>query len=236
MLKIGKWLTVISLAFLLVGATSYFYSQDEMLEIIDPETTNLVKLSPNTSQSIELEKMGLYVALRLNGENTLPEIKLMNSSGKEIVGRDAAWYDFDRAGADGSIYQTVMIFENPKDEEYILYNEGETTLWLIDETSNQVEIMSNPGFIGTICGFCMGIPLVILGLITLIIGWRKKANIQNVSTSDGLYINKEGGKIKIVTNIQNIPEPFKKNNDLDEDEIKNIEEKDAIWKDWDNQE
>ena len=72
MLKIGKWLAVISLVFLLIGAIAYFYAQDDMIEILDPKTTNLVELSPNSSESVELERMGLYVALRIEGENTLP--------------------------------------------------------------------------------------------------------------------------------------------------------------------
>ena len=235
MLKIGKWLAVISLVFLLIGTIAYFYAQDDMIEILDPKTTNLVELSPNSSQSVELERMGLYVALRIEGENTLPELKLINNSGKEIGGREAAWYDFDRTGLDGSIYQTVMVFENTKNEEYVLYNEGETTLWLIDETSNQIEIMSDPGFIAITCGFCMGIPLAILALITLLIGWRKGANNQKISISDELYIAKERGKIKIVKNIQNIPDPFIGNNDLSVRKTENIENKDTSWEDWDNQ-
>ncbi|MGB1435841.1 MAG: hypothetical protein ACPG8U_01890 [Candidatus Thalassarchaeaceae archaeon] len=235
MLKIGKWLAVISLVFLLIGTIAYFYAQDDMIEILDPKTTNLVELSPNSSQSVELERMGLYVALRIEGENTLPELKLINNSGKEIGGREAAWYDFDRTGLDGSIYQTVMVFENTKNEEYVLYNEGETTLWLIDETSNQIEIMSDPGFIAITCGFCMGIPLAILALITLLIGWRKGANNQKLSISDELYIDKERGKIKIVKNIQNIPDPFIENNDLSVRKTENIENKDTFWEDWDNQ-
>lgn len=235
MLRIGKWLAVISLVFLLMGTIAYFYAQDDMIEILDPKSTNLVELPPNTSQSVELERMGLYVALRIDREDTLPELKLINSSGKEIEGRDAAWYDFDRTGVDGSIYQTVMVFENTKNEEYILYNEGETTLWLIDETSNQIEIMSDPGFIAISCGFCMGIPLAIFAAIALIIGWRKGVNNQKISISEELYIDKEGGKIKIVTDIQNIPDPFIKNNDLSISKTENIEKRDTFWEDWDNQ-
>ena len=235
MLRIGKWLAVISLVFLLMGTIAYFYAQDDMIEILDPKSTNLVELPPNTSQSVELERMGLYVALRIDREDTLPELKLINSSGKEIEGRDAAWYDFDRTGVDGSIYQTVMVFENTKNEEYILYNEGETTLWLIDETSNQIEIMSDPGFIAISCGFCMGIPLAIFAAIALIIGWRKGVNNQKISISEELYIDKEGGKIKIVTDIKNIPDPFIKNNDLSISKTENIEKRDTFWEDWDNQ-
>ena len=235
MLRIGKWLAVTSLSFLLVGTIAYFYAQDDMIEVLDPKTTNLVELPPNSSQSVELERMGLYVALRIDGEDTLPELKLINSSGKEIEGREAAWYDFDRAGVDGSIYQTVMVFENTKNEKYILYNEGETTLWLIDETSNQIEIMSDPGFIAISCGFCIGIPLAILAVITLLIGWRKGTKNKKTSISDELYIDKQGGKIKIVTDIQNIPDPFIKNNDLRTNKTENIEKKDTFWEDWDNQ-
>lgn len=235
MLRIGKWLAVISLVFLLMGTIAYFYAQDDMIEILDPKTTNLVELSPNTSQSVELERMGLYVALRIDGEDTLPELKLINSSGKEFEGREAAWYDFNRAGVDGSIYQTVMVFENTKNEKYILYNEGETTLWLIDETSNQIEIMSDPGFIAISCGFCMGIPLAILAVISLIIGWRKRTNNQKILTSNEVYIDKEGGKIKIVTDTQNVPDPFMKNNNIRTSKIENMEKKDTYWEDWDNQ-
>ena len=71
MLRIGKWLAVISLVFLLMGTIAYFYAQDDMIEVLDPKSTNLVELPPNTSQSVELERMGLYVALRIDGEDTL---------------------------------------------------------------------------------------------------------------------------------------------------------------------
>jgi hypothetical protein len=81
----------------------------------------------------------------------------------------------------------------------------------------------------------MGIPLAILALITLLIGWRKGANNQKLSFSDELYIDKERGKIKIVKNIQNIPDPFMENNDLNAIKTENIENKDTFWKDWDNQ-
>tara|TARA_B100001113_G_scaffold77978_1_gene61137 strand:- start:27956 stop:28666 length:711 start_codon:yes stop_codon:yes gene_type:complete len=235
LLRIGKWLAVISLVFLLIGTIAYFYAQDDMIEILDPKTTNLVELPPNTSQSVELERMGLYVALRVDGEDILPELKLINSSGTEIEGREAAWYDFDRAGVDGTVYQTVMVFENTKNERYVIYNEGETTLWLIDETSNQIEVMTDSGFIAISCGFCMGIPLAILAVITLLVGWRKGIGNQKVSISDELYIDKEGGKIKIVTDIQNVPDPFIKNNGLITGKTENIEKSDTFWEDWDNQ-
>jgi hypothetical protein len=81
----------------------------------------------------------------------------------------------------------------------------------------------------------MGIPLAILAIIALITGWRKGAKNQKISISDELYIDKEGGKIKIVTDIQNVPDPFIKNNDLRTGKTENIEKKDGFWEDWDNQ-
>ena len=236
LLKIGKWLTALSLVFLLMGTLSYFYAEDDMIEILDPEITNLAELAPNTSQSIELEKMGLYVALRIEGDNTLPELKMINSSGKEIEGRDAVWYDWPRTGTDGIVYETVKVFQNTENEEYILYNEGNTTLWLIDETSNQIDVMSDPGFIAISCGFCIGIPLAMLGFVSLIIGWRRKSKNQDISVHNELYINKKGEEIKIVSNIENIPDPFMKSNDFVTHKKINIEKKDTFWEDWDNQE
>ena len=46
---------------------------------------------------------------------------------------------------------------------------------------------------------------------------------------------KERGKIKIVKNIQNIPDPFMENNNLSARETESIENEDTFWEDWDNQ-
>ena len=81
----------------------------------------------------------------------------------------------------------------------------------------------------------MGIPLAILAVITLMIGWRKETSNQKILTSNELYIDKEGGKIKIVTDIQNVPDSFIKNDDLRTSKTENIGKKDTFWEDWDNQ-
>tara|TARA_X000001036_G_scaffold272480_1_gene253063 strand:- start:38308 stop:38964 length:657 start_codon:yes stop_codon:yes gene_type:complete len=218
-----------------MGTLSYFYAEDEMIEILDPENNNLVELAPNSSQSVELEKMGMYVALRVDKNNELAELKLINSSGKEIEGRDAAWYDFPRTGVDGTIYETVKVYENPEKEQYILYNQGNTTLWLIDETSNQIEMFSNPSFIALTCGFCFGIPLAIIGLLILIIGWRRKKNIRLKTISNEFYIDKENENIKIITDTKKIPDPFIKTDLEVSQKVKISDSKDDFWEDWDNQ-
>ena len=235
MLRLGKWLTAISLIFLLMGTLSYFYAEDEMIEILDPENNNLVELAPNSSQSVELEKMGMYVALRADKNNDLAELKLINSSGKEIEGRDAAWYDFPRTGVDGTIYETVKVYENPEKDQYILHNQGNTTLWLIDETSNQIEMFSNPSFIALTCGFCFGIPLAIIGLLILIIGWRRKKNIRLETISNEVYIDKENENIKIITDTKKISDPFIKTDLEVSQKVKISDSKDDFWEDWDNQ-
>ena len=38
-----------------MGTLAYFYAENEMIEILDPENNNLVELAPNSSQSVELE-------------------------------------------------------------------------------------------------------------------------------------------------------------------------------------
>ena len=235
MLKLGKWLTAISIIFLLMGTLAYFYAENEMIEILDPENNNLVELAPNSSQSVELEKMGMYVALRMDKNNGLAELKLINSSGKEIEGRDAAWYDFPRTGVDGTIYETVKVYENPENEQYILYNEGNTTLWLIDETSNQIEMFSNPSFIALTCGFCFGIPLAIIGLFILIIGWRRKKNARKKSISNDFYVDQKNENIKIIMDTEKVPDPFIKSGLEISNNVKSSDNKDNFWEDWDNQ-
>ena len=52
----------------------------------------------------------------------------------------------------------------------------------------------------------------------------------------GLTYNTSQETIRnIVTDIQNIPDPFIKNNDLRTNKTENIEKKNTFWEDWDNQ-
>ena len=238
LLQIAKWLTLASFLLLLIGAIGIALIDDDSLNILDPSVTNMAELSPDSSKSISLENRGIYVALRIPGEETESNLRLIDSLGEEERGRTANWYDFPRTGTDGTIYDTVRVFEINNDGDFILYNEGNNTLWLVDETSYQADILGEFSFLIVSLGCCLGIITGILALLLALIGWRRRSKETNVKIGivSDILIENQNTKIKIIKSEGKIPDPFIDNRkNTESDTVKN-NEKDNFWQDWDNQE
>jgi hypothetical protein len=121
------------------------------------------------------------------------------------------------------VYVPVRVFEITNDAEYNLINEGNTTLWLVNDLDIQSSLLSDEWIIVSMLSCCLGFPM---GIITLIVGlilWRRK------KLSPGKEIILQG-------NIMTTDELFKKHNSIPEEEEivppPFVEPSDK-WEDWD---
>lgn len=258
-MTIAKWMMVASFLLLLAGAIGIAFIDNEDFEFYDPDVTNLTKLSPDSSESIYLESTKIYVALRIDDGASNASLKLINNSGDEYEGRSANWLDLPRTGIDNTVYITVRVFEISSEGDYILFNEGNNTLWFVDETANQFEIFNESYILLVSLSCCMGIPIGFIALFLGIVGWRKEKRNINViiDRQSGTELEDRKSEIRIITNEERIPEPFiEKNNislinskkdkfnmesltkslkeDLESKEENKTLKNDTYWEEWDN--
>jgi|SaaInlV_125m_DNA_1040241.scaffolds.fasta_scaffold00022_36 hypothetical protein len=254
-MTIAKWMMIASFLLLLAGAIGIAFIDNEDFEFYDPNVTNLTKLSPDSSESIYLESTKIYVALRIDDGISNASLKLINNSGDEYEGRSANWLDLPRTGMDNTVYMTVRVFEISSEGDYILFNEGNNTLWFVDETANQFEIFNESYILLVSLSCCMGIPIGFIALFLGIVGWRKgKKNINLIiDNQNGTELEYRESEIRIITDEERIPEPFIEKNDIslinstkdslnlkhvdDTSEYKEENKKlknDTYWEEWDN--
>ena len=254
-MTIAKWMMIASFLLLLAGAIGIAFIDNEDFEFYDPNVTNLTKLSPDSSESIYLESTKIYVALRIDDGISNASLKLINNSGAEYEGRSANWLELPRTGMDNTVYMTVRVFEISSEGDYILFNEGNNTLWFVDETANQFEIFNESYILLVSLSCCMGIPIGFIALFLGIVGWRKgKKNINLIiDNQNGTELEYRESEIRIITDEERIPEPFIEKNDIslinstkdslnlkhvdDTSEYKEENKKlknDTYWEEWDN--
>lgn len=254
-MTIAKWMMVASFLLLLAGAIGIAFIDNEDFEFYDPDVTNLTKLSPESSESIYLESTKIYVALRIDDGISNASLKLINNSGDEYEGRSANWLDLPRTGIDNTVYMTVRVFEISSEGDYILFNEGNNTLWFVDETANQFEIFNESYILLVSLSCCMGIPIGFIALFLGIVGWRKeKKNINLIiDNQSGTELEYRESEIRIITDEERIPEPFIEKKDIslinstkDRLNLKHVDnaseyneenkklKNDTYWEEWDN--
>ncbi|MDC1419474.1 hypothetical protein N8653_01970 [Euryarchaeota archaeon] len=254
-MTIAKWMMVASFLLLLAGAIGIAFIDNEDFEFYDPDVTNLTKLSPESSESIYLESTKIYVALRIDDGISNASLKLINNSGDEYEGRSANWLDLPRTGIDNTVYMTVRVFEISSEGDYILFNEGNNTLWFVDETANQFEIFNESYILLVSLSCCMGIPIGFIALFLGIVGWRKeKKNINLIiDNQSGTELEYRENEIRIITDEERIPEPFIEKKDIslinstkDGLNLKHVDnaseyneenkklKNDTYWEEWDN--
>ena len=134
-------------------------------------------------------------------------------------------------------------------------NEGNTTLWLVDELEIQASLLSDISVVVTIISCCLGFTMAIITLVMGLILLRQKGRApgteiiiqqQNIMTTDELFRNYNSDK-----NYQ-VPDPFFKMEKESDDSVieKELEHKDELlsnqkqitednketennWKNWD---
>ena len=251
-----KRLTGLSIILILIFVATYSDSTDKIIERMNVEENNLLELEGGAEGAVELEKLGLYTVVTLEGKELLEnEIKLVNQEGKEIEGvvPNSLEKMNKRPDASGKlVYVPVMIFDVPENAEYQLLNEGNNTLWILDDLEIQSSLISDTTILASMLSCCLGFPLGIIALIGGLLVWRKKNKPQQkllireeIMTTDQLF-KQYNSTVK-----EDVPAPFvdlKKvtTSDLLDDKVSSNgmgghgEEDDdnnqqsAKWKNWDD--
>ena len=226
----------LSLVLILIAVAAWSQSTD-VLEKMDVNENHILKLEGGEQHSIELSEIGYYIAFRSTENSSLPELKLIDSEGIEIEGREPGLFESNNRRPDSTgkiVYVPVRVFEIPADGEYVLVNEGNTTLWLVDELEIQASLLSDISVVVTIISCCLGFTMAIITLVMGLILLRQKGRApgteiiiqqQNIMTTDELFRNYNSDK-----NYQ-VPDPFfKMEKELDDSVIeKELEHKDELF-------
>ena len=250
-----KRLTAISLVLILVFVASYWKSTENIIDKmdIDNEENYIIKLEAGEQGNVDLSTIGYYMALRIDGNDSSPELKLTDIEGVEIEGQKPGLIESinKRPDSQGNlIYDPIRVFEIRDDGEYSIVNEGNTTLWLIDDFKIQSSLLSDGWILISMISCCLGFPLGIITLIGALILWRRgkrlpEKNIiirENIMTTDELF------KKNNLDGEKEIPEPFISSEniklespeekyhvvpELKNEEVDSSKEESDRWKIWD---
>ena len=250
-----KRLTAISLVLILVFVASYWKSTENIIDKmdIDNEENYIIKLEAGEQGNVDLSTIGYYMALRIDGNDSSPELKLTDIGGVEIEGQKPGLIESinKRPDSQGNlIYDPIRVFEIRDDGEYSIVNEGNTTLWLIDDFKIQSSLLSDGWILISMISCCLGFPLGIVTLIVALIFWRRgkrlpEKNIiirENIMTTDELF------KKNNLAGDKEIPEPFISSEnikmesheekyhvvpELKNEEVDSSKEESDRWKIWD---
>jgi len=230
--RIAMWASGVSFALLVAFILVMPDGMEEMGSILDPEKENVVRLEAGESAAIDLVDSHYYVALRVVGDGDGPsaDLLLVDDGGETEIEGDAPHeiLHADRLiDENGPTYRPVRVFIVPDSASYTIHNEGDSTLWLVDDYASEMEIISNPTILamfGTCC-FSLIAGLIAIIFATLAFRSRSKAPKQQVSgvviegrvmTTDELFRaqqqNESGadevGIAQVQRQTSNVPDPF----------------------------
>jgi len=233
----AKRLAGASLLLILIGGVSYYNAMPAMFDELDPTQRHLLELEPGESGEVDLDQLGEYVALRVTGEDSqAAELRLIDAIGSEESGSAPTGLDLERPGEDGTLYVPVRVFRSAQAGDYTLHNDGNTTLWFVDDISAQKALFGNGWFVMMFFGCCLGIPLGVVALILVLAGrgQRKKAGGPVVMskegrlpTTDELYRQYRG----LPEEEESIADPFPGQTKVGEESQQT--EGDRDWQGWD---
>jgi hypothetical protein len=229
--RIAMWASGVSFALLVAFILFMPDGMEEMGSILDPEKENVARLEAGESAAIDLVDSHYYAALRVvgNGDDPSADLRLVDDGGEtEIEGGAPGWLDTDRLiEENGPTYRPIRIFIVPDSASYTLHNEGDSTLWLVDDYASQIEIISNPTILAMFGSCCFSLIAGLIAIIfaTLAFRSRSKAPKQQVSgvviegrvmTTDELFRAQqqnessadEVGIAQVQRQSSNVPDPF----------------------------
>ena len=193
-----KRLSGLSIILILVFIGTYGESTDKIVQIMNVEENNLLELESGEEGVIPLEKIRFYTVVTLEG-NEIEEydVKLIDKDGQEIIGYEPSSIEKINKRPDSSgklVFAPIIIFEVPNDAEYIFHNQGNNTLWVLDDIEIQSSLISEQIIIISMFSCCLGFPLGIIALIGWLVVWRRKDKSpqklilnENIMTTDELF-------------------------------------------------
>ena len=235
----AKRLSGASLLLILIGGVSYYNAMPAIFDELDPAQRHLLELEAGESEEVTLELFGEYVALRVTeGDSQAAELRLIDAMGSEESGSAPTGLDVDRLGEDETLYTSVRVFRSAQAGDYTLHNDGNTTLWFVDDVSAQKALFGSGWFVMMFFGCCLGLPLGVIALILALAGrgQRKKSGGPVVMskegrlpTTDELYRQYRG--LPEVEEEESIADPFPGQTTVDEKSQQT--EGDRDWQGWD---
>jgi len=189
----ARWTTGSSLLLLVLAVVSLVQVYPLLVSTFDPESNYVVKMEAEEEKGFVLEGPTVLTALRVtDGDTPTAELRLIDQSGNEIIGRAPGILDSDRPGSDSeTFYAPVRIFDAVESGTYTLHNDAEESrLWLVDDGNLAAQIDDNPWLYMFYIGCCLGLPLGLIGLVLAVMVWsdKRKAPDQYVVIQDGSVI------------------------------------------------
>ena len=222
--RVAKWASAVSIVLLIAFMAILPNAVENMEPMLDPELENVTRLDVGGSDSFDLKGSHVYVALRLNeGEDDpIANLRMIEDDGQEFSGDGPTRLHVERL-VNGTTYVPVRVFMPPSGGTYTLYNDGNSVLWLVDDTASELKVFSDPIIIAMFGTCCFGVMSGIVALIFAIL------MLQNKSKDDG---RKPNGLI-IDGKVMTTDELYRSQNqtNLSDSEVQNpfirIENKDA---------
>ena len=264
--RIAMWASGVSIALFVAFILVMPDGMEEMGSVLDPEKQNVVRLEAGESAAIDLVDSHYYAALRVVGDGDGPsaDLRLVDAAGEVEIEGDAPHkiLHADRLiDENGPTYRPVRTFIVPDSASYTLHNEGDSTLWLVDDYASEMEIISNPTILAMFGTCCFGLIAGLIAIIFAILAFRSRSNAPQqqvkgiviegrVMTTDELYRSQQqtesGAGESGITQAQNqsssVPDPFvgqpaevasQPPNNTDQSTNKDGEQGGESWKGWD---
>ena len=251
--RVAQWSSAISVLLLITFMAVLPGTYEKMEPMLDPEQQNVARLEAGESASVDFVGGHVYVALRVSedGNDPVAELRLFDGENQEFSGDSPTRLHVERL-VNGTSYAPVRVFCFPNGCDsgtYTLHNEGDSVLWLVDDSASDFEFFTEPLVLATFATCCLGVMSGIIALIFAILMFQNKSNQDGkqvsgliidgrVMTTDELYrAHQEQNK-----EISDVPDPFVRsstNNQAietisDENDLQ-IGEEDGedAWKGWD---
>ena len=214
-----KRLSGLSVILILVFVGTYGESSDKIVQIMNVEENNLLELESGEEGAIQLEKIRFYTVVTLEGNEIEEyEVKLIDQDGLEISGYEPSSIEKINKRPDSSgklVFVPIIIFEVPNDAEYIFHNQGNNTLWVLDDIEIQSSLISEQIILISMFSCCLGFPLGVIALIGWLVVWRRKDKLpqklivsEQIMTTDQLFKQYNATLEKSMIENDDVPAPF----------------------------
>ena len=233
----AKRLAGASFLLLLIGVISLWQAEASIYDNLDPGQNHLLELEAGQSGEVSLTETGKYVALRIEGGGEA-ELSLLNSTGEEEEGATPGVWEAKRVTENGTSYMPVRVFTAIEAGTYTLHNDGDSTLWLVDDVSAGVAMLENRWVVLMFLGCCLGLPLGGVALFLVFLDRRRSRKGSapfimpsegRLPTTDELYRQHRDSTQSEAE--QNVPDPFL--GQVPASEETQREESGADWRGWD---
>ena len=190
--RVAQWSSAISVLLLITFMAVLPGTYEKMEPMLDPEQQNVARLEAGESASVDFVGGHVYVALRVNegGDAPAAELRLLDEENQEFSGDSPTRLHVERV-VNGTSYAPVRVFCFPNGCDsgtYTLHNEGDSVLWLVDDSASDFEFFTEPLVLATFATCCLGVMSGIIALIFAILMFQNKSN-QDGKQVSGLIID-----------------------------------------------